>query len=121
VKLARLSNCYKTSVPDLGPFCFRNSMEDPVNGLHVIFSGTQGTLSGGTITVGPPGRITATDNQISVFLNAQLAPGMPLCFTVWSESEPINISNALWSSDFNVVGTAEEIQPESPPQVTVRR
>jgi hypothetical protein len=27
------------SVPDLGPFCFRNSTEDPVNGLHVIFTG----------------------------------------------------------------------------------
>jgi hypothetical protein len=61
---------------------FRNSMEDPVNGLHVIFTGTRGALSGGTITVGPPGRINAADNQISLFLDAPLASGMPLCFTV---------------------------------------
>ena len=95
------------SVPDLGPFCFRNSMECPVNGLHVILNGTGGNLRGGTITVGPPGRITATENQINVFLNAPLAPGMPLCFTVWSDSEQITVSTALWSADFSVVGTAE--------------
>jgi hypothetical protein len=97
------------SVPDLGPFCFRNSTDDPVNGLHVIFTGTRGTLSGGIITVGPPGRITATDNQINVFLDAPLAPEMPLCFTVSSEAEPITVHIALWSSDFNVVGTAEAV------------
>jgi hypothetical protein len=28
-------------------------MKDPVNGLHVIFTGTRGALSGGTKTVGP--------------------------------------------------------------------
>jgi hypothetical protein len=72
-------------------------MEDPVNGLHVILTGTNGTLGRATITVGPPGRITAADNQINVFLNAPLAPGMPLCFNVWSESEPITVHMALWS------------------------
>ena len=51
-------------------------------GLHVIFTGTRGALSSGTITVGPPGRINAADNQISLFLDAPLASGMPLCFTV---------------------------------------
>jgi hypothetical protein len=99
-------------VPDLGPFCFRNSLEDPVNGLHVIFTGTRGTLGRGAITVGPPGRITAADNQINVFLNAPLAPAMPLCFTVWSESEPITVHMPLWSWNFNVVGNAEEIPPQ---------
>lgn len=99
-------------MPNLGPFCFRNSMEDPVNGLHVIFTGTRGTLNRGNITVGPPGRITASDNQLNVFLNAPLAPGMPLCFTVWSESESITVHTALWSSNFNVVGKAEAIPPK---------
>jgi hypothetical protein len=99
-------------VSNLGPFCFRNSMEDPVDGLHVIFTGTRGTLSGGAITVGPPGRITAADNQISILLNAPLAPGMPLCVIVWGESEPIAIHTALWSSNFNVVGKAETIPPK---------
>jgi hypothetical protein len=87
-------------------------MEDPVNGLHVIFSGTGGTLGRGTITVGPPGRVTAADNQITVYLNAPLAPGMPLCFTVWSDSEPITIHTALWSWNFNVVGRAQPIASE---------
>jgi hypothetical protein len=90
-------------------------MEDPVNGLHVIFSGSGGSLSRGAITVGPPGRITANDIQINVFLNAPLAPGMPLCFKVWSESEPITIHTALWSLDFNVVGMAEAIPPNGRP------
>ena len=99
-------------MPNLGPFCFRNSLEDPVNGLHVIFSGTLGTLSRGTITVGPPGRVTTSDNQITVYLNAPLAPGMPLCFTVWSESKSIDVHTALWSSDFNVVGKAQAISAE---------
>jgi len=99
-------------VPNLGPFCFRNSLEDPVNGLHVIFTGTRGTLSRGNITVGPPGRITAADNQVTVFLKAPLASGMPLCFTAWSESEPVTVHTALWSSDFNVVGKAEAMSPK---------
>jgi hypothetical protein len=99
-------------MPNLGPFCFKNNMEDPVNGLHVILTGTGGTLSRGNITVGPPGRVTASENQVNVFLKAPLAPGMPLCFTVWSESESITVHTALWSSDFNVVGHAEAIPPK---------
>lgn len=86
-------------------------MEDPVNGLHVIFTGARGPLSGGIISVGPPGRITASENQINVLLNAPLAPGMPLCFRVWSESEPIAVHTAVWSSNFNVVGKAEAVPP----------
>jgi hypothetical protein len=99
-------------MPTVGPFCFRNSSEDPVNGLHVIFNGTHGTLNGGTITVGPPGRVRANDNEVNVFLNAPLAPGMPLCFTVWSDSEAITVHTALWSLDFNEVGTAEAVLPK---------
>jgi hypothetical protein len=93
----------------LGPYCFKNATDVPVNGLHVIFDGTQGTLRRARLTAGPPGRIKATDNQLNVFLDAPLAPGAPLCFTVWSRSQPIIISIALWSADFNVVGRAEQI------------
>src|SRR5690349_13807670 len=96
---------------DLGPFCFRNSTEDPVNGLHVIFSGTRGSLNRGRITVGPPGLVTASGNQVNIFLQAPLAPGMPLCFTVRSESDPITVHTALWSTDYNVVAKAEQAPP----------
>src|SRR5260370_8252301 len=71
-----------------GPFCFRNNTDDPVNGLHVIFTGG-GRLRGGRITVGPPGRITTVDNQLNVFLNDVLAPGMVLCLTV-SSAHPLH-------------------------------
>jgi hypothetical protein len=91
---------------------FRNFTEDPVNGLHVIFNGS-GALRGARITIGPPGGITTNDNQVNVFLNAPLAPGMFLCFTVSSGSAPIEIQTALWSSNFNVTGQAEAISPES--------
>jgi hypothetical protein len=84
-------------------------LEDPVNGLHVIFSGTQGTLTNGTITVGSPGRLTVSDNQVNIFLKGALAPGMMLCFRVTSESEPITVHTALWSMNYNIVGTAEVI------------
>jgi hypothetical protein len=84
--------------------------EEPVNGLHVTFTGRRGALGEGTITVGPPGRVKATDNQVNVFLKAPLAPGMPFCFKVSSESEAIFIHTALWSSNFKVVGPADIIQ-----------
>jgi hypothetical protein len=45
--LLRRISCLRSAI------LFRNSMKDPVNGLHVIFTGTRGALSGGTITVGP--------------------------------------------------------------------
>ena len=96
-------------VPELGPLCFRNSTEDPVNGLHMIFNGAGGTLSRGAITVGPPGRITITDNQITFHLNGALPPGMPLCVKVWSESEPISVETVFWSWNDAVVGRAEVI------------
>jgi len=48
--LLRRISCLRSAI------LFRNSMKDPVNGLHVIFTGTRGALSGGTITVGPAGR-----------------------------------------------------------------
>jgi hypothetical protein len=94
---------------NLGPFCFRNSTEEPVDGLHVTFNGTGGTLTDGIITVGPPGRITANSNQINVLLNGPLAPGMPLCFTVAGESQPISIHSALWSRSYNIIGKAETV------------
>jgi hypothetical protein len=96
-------------VPELGPLCFRNSTEDPVNGLHMIFNGAGGTLSRGAITVGPPGRITITDNQITFHLNGSLPPGMPLCVKIWSESEPISVETVFWSWNDAVVGRAEVI------------
>jgi hypothetical protein len=100
-------------MPNVGPFCFRNDLEDPVNGLHVIFTGAFGTLSRGEITVGPPARILATGNQITILLKgAKLAPGMPLCFTVWTESEPIIAQAAFWSLDDNVIGAAEALPSE---------
>ena len=77
--------------------------------MHVTFDGTRGTLRRGKITVGPPGRVTASENQINVFLSGSLAAGMPLCLTVWSESESITVHTALWSADFNIVGTAEVV------------
>jgi hypothetical protein len=68
-----------------------------------------GTLTDGVITVGPPGRITANGNQINIFLNALLAPGMPLCFTVVGDSQPISIHSALWSGCYNIIGHAETL------------
>ena len=101
---------------DLGPYCFKNTTDVSVNGLHVMFDGTKGTLRDAHLTVGPIGRINATDNQLNIFLDASLAPGGLLCFTVSSEVQPITISMALWSANFNVVGPAEQIahQPVSP-------
>ena len=61
----------------LGSYCFKNATEVPVNGLHVIFDGTQGTLHRARLTAGPTGRIKATDNQLNVFLDAPLAPWSP--------------------------------------------
>ena len=97
-------------MPQSGPFCFRNSTDVPVNGLHVIFADSRGTISEGQLTVGPPGRIQTTENQLNVFLDAPLAPGSPLCFTVGSEAQPINVYIALWTTDFNVAGRAEQIK-----------
>ena len=95
-------------MPNQHRFCFRNSTDDLVNGLHVIFDGVHGTLAGGVIiNTGPPGRVTGEGSQINVLLKAPLVPGMPLCFTVESHSQPINVQSALWSWNYNIVGHAE--------------
>jgi hypothetical protein len=96
-------------MPQLGPFCFKNTTDVPVNGLHVIFTGTNGTLRRGKLTVGPPGRITASGNQLTIYLKGNLAPEAFLCFEVSSRSEQITVNTALWSADYNVVGRAEQL------------
>ncbi len=94
---------------EVGPFCFRNSLDDPVDGLHVIFSNTQGKLRGARITQGPAGRAIAVENQITIFLATPLLSDMPLCFMVESAHEPIEPHTAIWSFQFNVRGPAERV------------
>jgi len=96
-------------------------MEDPVNGLHVIFIGTQMDAERWDDHAGPPGLVTATDNQVNIILSAPLAPGMPVCFTVWSESESIATHAALWSSDFKCGETGEAEPATGQGDVITRR
>jgi hypothetical protein len=95
----------ETSVPDQRAICFRNSTDEAVTALHVIVAGTV-NWNGREVTVGPPGDITIAENTLTVHLAAQLAPGMPLCFTV-DGAEPLAIRSAWWSANDTIVGTAE--------------
>jgi hypothetical protein len=53
-KRVQLAQREEHRVSDFGPFCFRNSTEHAVNGLHAIIAGA-GKLSDGTMTVRPHG------------------------------------------------------------------
>jgi hypothetical protein len=99
-------------MPQLGPFCFKNSTGKKVTDLHVIFTGTGGTLRRARIVKGPKGKIGASKNQVNIFWPKPVAAGAVVCFTVWCKIQPIAVNTALWTLDCDVIGHAEPVPSE---------
>lgn len=100
-------------MPQLGPYCFRNSTDDIVDGLQVILAPDHGTVHHAKLTVGPRGRILVKKNHLHIFLDAPLASNAFLCFIGTSHSADLSVERALWTRNYEVVGPAAPFSKES--------
>src|SRR5690242_17845030 len=96
-------------MPRYGPFCFKNTTGKPVNDLHVVFTGSGGSLANPVQTKGPKGKLTAGGNQVDGVWKKPLAPGTVICFTVASRF-PIQVYTAIWTFNHEPVGRARRVR-----------
>jgi hypothetical protein len=90
-----------------GPYTFVNSTPIPVNDLHVVFSGSGGTLNNPAITAGPADAIiSAQGNQVDVVFPTPVAPGATVGFTVRSRFLPISAQYGWWTINGEPVAPA---------------
>ena len=101
-------------MPTLG-FRFLNSANQPVDDLHVTWTGTGGQLTNLVITEGPAGASTMTPpppampNGVDIVYNAPVPPGGTSGFTVDSQFPNIAVVAAVWTRGGDPVGPAQVI------------
>lgn len=104
-------------MPTEGPFRFVQGIAGEVNDLHVIFTGTGGSLSDVAITDGPaPSSAVASGNSVGLAWVEPLPTGTVVGFTVRSMFTPIRVAGASWTKDGDTVGDA---LPKPPPKKAV--
>ena len=78
--------------------------------LHIIFTGTGGTITAPSATPGAPGNPNVTGvggagNQVDVTWTAKLAAATPVEISFTCQHAPIGVLNGTWTNGGSVIGS----------------